>query len=159
MNLKKDSKDSVVDEVKVSERNFFYSVFRYSTSGMQTKRVEYSFKFSSPKYDSIVDRSNFSIDADRENVRKSMLSGSSLLSDNAYDSPDNPPSDLEVKMRSGKFDKAEIQMIQKRLAKDVSEAATEQDKKTAQDRLNKINEARQTHLDKLVGFTSQPEKE
>lgn len=149
------------EEVKGTEevKDTSFTSLRYSTDGVQVKRVSYTFGLITPKYDSIVDRSNFSIDADRENVRKSMLSGGSLLSDNAYDNLDNPPSDLEVKLRSGKFDKAEVQMIQKNLVKEVSDAATEKDKEVAQKKLDKINQARQEHLDKMVGFTSQPEKQ
>ena len=62
------------------------------------------------KYDDVVDRSTFSIDSDRDNARKTLLMGAS--SQGAYDG-DIIPTDLEVQIRSGKFDKAELSKLQR----------------------------------------------
>lgn len=120
-------------------------------------RKDYSFIGNcAVKYDDVVDRSTFSIDSDRDNARKILLMGSSTVG--AYDG-DNIPSDLEVQIRSGKFDKAEISKIQRVEKAKLLESSAESHKEKIAEKLDKINDARQAHLDKLTGFSGQPEKQ
>lgn len=60
-------------------------------------------------YDDPVDRSQFRPDS--EQVRAFRLTGSGSNLSPLYDNEDNPPSDLEVQLRSGKLDKAEVSQI------------------------------------------------
>lgn len=108
------------------------------------------------KYDDVVDRSTFSIDSDRDNARKAMLNGSSTVG--AFDG-DNVPTDLEVQIRSGKFDKAEISKIQRIEKQKFLESKDKIESERSVEKLERINNARQEHLDKITGFSGQPEKQ
>lgn len=112
---------------------------------------DYTFPVKVVKYDKVVDRSHFRPDA--EGVRL-QSSGQGSVSKPVFDSDlkNNPPSNLEVSLRSGKFDKAEVsQMIlqENRKAEQASKDAAE---KRALDKKQKIIDARQEFLDKATGF-------
>lgn len=68
-------------------------------------------------YDDPVDRSQFRPDS--EQVRAFRLTGSGSNLSPLYDKEDNPPSDLEVQLRSGKLDKAEVSQILQAKSKNV----------------------------------------
>lgn len=70
-------------------------------------------------YDDPVDRSQFRPDS--EQVRAFRLTGSGSNLSPLYDKEDSPPSDLEVQLRSGKFDKAEVSQILQIKSKNVKE--------------------------------------
>lgn len=127
---------------------------QYFINGNMVTRKDVSIVFPVIKYDDVVDRSTFSIEADRENARKSLISGSSSIG--VYDTDVENVSELAVKVRSGKLDKAEISMIQKGLKKDIAEQ-TEKDKKAAKvAEAEKIVQARQDFLDTATGFKGSP---
>lgn len=127
---------------------------QYFINGNTVTRKDVSIVFPVIKYDDVVDRSTFSIEADRENARKSLISGSSSIG--VYDTDVENVSELAVKVRSGKLDKAEISMIQKGLKKDIAEQ-TEKDKKAAKvAEAEKIAQARQDFLDSATGFKGSP---
>lgn len=127
---------------------------QYFINGNTVTRKDVSIVFPVITYDDVVDRSTFSIEADRENARKSLISGSSSIG--VYDTDVENVSELAVKVRSGKLDKAEISMIQKGLKKDIAEQ-TEKDKKAAKvAEAEKIAQARQDFLDSATGFKGSP---
>lgn len=70
-------------------------------------------------YDDPVDRSQFRPDS--EQVRAFRLTGSGSNLSPLYDKEDNLPSDLEVQLRSGKLDKAEVSQILQIKSKNVKE--------------------------------------
>lgn len=106
------------------------------------------------EYDDIVDKSSYRQDS--ENIRNFISNGSGSSGEPLYDDPDNMPTNLEVSLRSGKFDKGEVsQMIMKK-EKEVDQAKDNDIKKAENDKLEKINKARQEYLDKKTGFSGQP---
>lgn len=66
----------------------------------------YDLELKDPIFDDVVDRSSFRPNS--ENVRQSVLSGSGFIEKGVFDDMQNPPSDIQVLIRSGKLDKAEI---------------------------------------------------
>lgn len=73
--------------------------------------------------DSIVDKTHFRPDS--ELVRTSSLSGSGLGAKGVFDDSEHLPTDFEVSMRSGKFDKAEIGQRLKESIKDSSKIVSD----------------------------------
>lgn len=73
--------------------------------------------------DSIVDKTHFRPDS--ELVRTSSLSGSGFGSQGVFDDSEHLPSDFEVSMRSGKFDKAEINQRLKDSVKEASKVVSD----------------------------------
>lgn len=114
---------------------------------------QFEFDCSVPEvsYDDIVDRSTFSPESDKETIRTfiSQGSGSGIGS---YDDPDNLPSDTEVLIRSGKLDKAEVSDLIRSKTNDIKKLQSDEEKQKAFDELQKISDARQAHLDAMVGF-------
>lgn len=104
----------------------------------------------SPVYDSVVDYDSYIPDS--EVVRNFGLSGSGSVGTPQYDDNDNLPSDELVSIRSGKYDRTEVDAIVKRK---VAEAKTDvkNDKEAkARKKAEAIDKARQDYLDKSVGF-------
>lgn len=103
-------------------------------------------------YDDPVDRSTFRPDS--EEVRAFHMTGQGSNSNPVYDSDssDTMPSDLEVLIRSGKLDKAEISQIQQQKAKELEETASENLKKQKLKEVEEVAKARQDYLDKATGF-------
>lgn len=105
-------------------------------------------------YDDIVDKSSYRQDS--ENIRNFISNGSGSSGEPLYDDTDNMPSNLEVSLRSGKFDKGEVsQMIMKK-AEEADRSKNADIKKAKNEQLEKINKARQEYLDKKTGFNGQP---
>lgn len=129
---------------------------RYNVFGDVVKQVDYSTSFSTPKYDEIVDKSTWSPSSDAMANRVASVKGGSS-GQGIYDDADNLPSDIEVRIRSGKLDKAEVDLAIKQFVDDAKKEADE--KKKADDMANaqKIAEARQEYLDNAVGFKSPSE--
>lgn len=130
---------------------------QYFVNGNTIERRETSIVVPVINYDSVVDRSTFSIESDRENARKSLVSGGSSVG--VYDTDVENVSELAVKVRSGKFDKAEISKIQRGLREDMKKQL-EADKKAAADKAAAdLAKARQDYLDKETGFKGSPVEE
>ena len=95
--------------------------FTYSFQNGISVRIPIGIKNDDEKlkihYDDIVDRSQFRPDS--ENVRLFRLSGQGSEGTPVYDSDENTPTNLEVQIRSGKFDKAEISQMQQKKQKDI----------------------------------------
>ena len=121
---------------------------RYSRDSVA---FDYSYPIKIINYDKVVDKSHFRPDA--EGVRL-QSSGNGSVTKPVFDKDlkQNPPSDLEVSLRSGKFDKAEVsQMIIQENAK-AEMSSKEAAEKRALDKKQKIIDARQEYLDKATGF-------
>lgn len=87
-----------------------------------------------PEYDDIVDRSNFV--QDKETVRNRRLNaGTSNTGIGIYD--DHEPSDIEIALRNGKLDKAEVTQLQLKKQAEV----LEEDRKRKQQAKEAIKEA------------------
>ena len=129
---------------------------RYNVFGDVVKQVDFSTSFVTPKYDDIVDASTWSPSSDAMANRVASVKGGAS-GQGVYDDADNLPSDLEVRIRSGKLDKAEVDLAIKKFVDDAKKEADE--KKKADDMANaqKIADARQTYLDNAVGFKSSSE--
>lgn len=114
------------------------------------KSLDFDLALPEVVYDDVVDRSTFRPDS--ESVRQSVLSGSGFGLKGVYDDSDVPPSDLEVSIRSGKLDKAEVGQILANKTKEAKETIDRNRKKAIADAKEAIVEARQEYLDKATGF-------
>lgn len=124
---------------------------RYNVFGDVVKQVDFSTSFVTPVYDDIVDRSTWSPSSDAMSNRVASVKGGAS-GQGVYDDADNLPSDLEVRIRSGKLDKAEVELAIKKFLDDAEKEADE--KKKSEDLANaqKIADARQAYLDNALGF-------
>lgn len=130
---------------------------RYNVFGDVVKQVDYSISFVTPIYDDIVDTSTWSPSSDSMANRIASVKGG-VSGQGVYDDADNLPSDLEVRIRSGKLDKAEVDLAIKKFVDDAKNEADE--KKKSEDTANaqKIADARQAYLDNAVGFKPSSER-
>ena len=129
---------------------------QYIICGDNVKRVHYPIPRIKMKFDDIVDRSTFTLEADRENARKSILMGQSMKG--VFDG-DSMPTDLELSIRSGKLDKAEIDDAKRAIQRDIKKDSDSVKKDKVEKQSQKIEAARQEHLDKLTGFTGIPQNQ
>lgn len=95
-------------------------------------------------YDDPVDRSQFRPDS--EQVRAFRLTGSGSNLTPLYDDESNPPSDLEVQLRSGKLDKAEVSQILQIKSKNVREDL----KKLQEEHLSQISDSKGSNQEETV---------
>lgn len=130
---------------------------RYNVFGDVVKQVDFSTSFVTPKYDDIVDKSTWSPCSDSMANRAASVKGGSS-GQGVYDDADNLPSDLEVRIRSGKLDKTEVDLAIKKFVDDAKKESDE--KKKSEDTANaqKIADARQAYLDNAVGFKPSSER-
>ena len=129
---------------------------RYNVFGDVVKRIDYSSPLIAPKYDDIVDRSTWSPCSDSMANRVAMVKGGSS-GQGVYDDADNLPTDLEVRIRSGKLDKAEVDLAIKQFIEDSKKESDEKKKAKTAEQAKKVAEARQAYLDNAVGFKSSSE--
>lgn len=129
---------------------------RYNVFGDVVKQIDFSTSFISPKYDDIVDRSTWSPCSDSMANRVASVKGGAS-GQGVYDDSDNLPSDLEVRIRSGKLDKAEVDLAIQQFIDDSKKEADEKKKNEDIANAQKIADARQAYLDNAVGFKSSSE--
>ena len=130
---------------------------RYNVFGDVVKQIDYSSSFVTPKYDDIVDKSTWSPSSDKMANRVASVKGGSS-GEGVYDDADNLPSDLEVRIRSGKLDKAEVDLAIKKFVDDAKKEADEKKKSDDIAKAQKIADARQEYLDNAVGFKPSSER-
>ena len=110
---------------------------------------------SQPKYDDIVDKTDFRPDA--ETVRGSTISKLPAMQ-GVYDyedgkpTADKRPSDIIMALREGKLDKADLPAIESALKEDIKNENDELKAKTDAAALASVAKARQDYLDSLTGF-------
>ena len=124
---------------------------RYNVFGDVVKQVDYSTPIVTPDYDDIVDRSTWSPSSDSMANRVASVKGGAS-GQGVYDDADNLPSDLEVRIRSGKLDKAEVDLAIKKFVDDAKKEADEKKKSEDMSNAKKLADARQEFLDNAVGF-------
>ena len=129
---------------------------RYNVFGDVVKQVDYSASFVTPKYDDIVDKSTWSPCSDSMANRVASVKGGAS-GRGVYDDADNLPSDLEVRIRSGKLDRAEVDLAIKKFIDDSKKEADEKKKSDDMANAQKIADARQAYLDNAVGFKTSSE--
>lgn len=129
---------------------------RYNVFGDVVKQIDFSTSFVTPYYDEIVDRSTWSPSSDSMVNRVASVKGGAS-GQGVYDDADNLPSDLEVRIRSGKLDKAEVDLAIKNFVDDAEKEADEKKKADDMEKAKKIADARQAYLDNAVGFKSSSE--
>lgn len=116
--------------------------------------LEYDLSVPKVEYDDIVDTSNFKLSS--EKIRDKIATGNVGAGEQGlYDfkedekvTPENCPTDVEIALRNGKLDKADIQKLQEVYsdkAKDDVEtertkSALEAERKASKDRQDKIDE-------------------
>ncbi len=101
------------------------------------------------EYDDIVDSSTFIPDS--ENVRTASLSGAGGKK-GVYDDVANLPSDLAVRIRSGKLDRAEIFQEIERATKIAVDEVDKIEQESLVKKAAELNKARQEYLDSKTGF-------
>lgn len=122
---------------------------RYVFENGVPKMIPFNVNSGSIPYDDVVDKSQF-----RPNS-ESMRSVSSLVGssgDGIYDDPDNPPDEIELAIRSGKLDKAEIDMLLTEKAQNIIDSDTKAQREKALEEKEAIISARQEYLDNATGF-------
>lgn len=130
-------------------------MLRYYIKDGYIKSFDFKPDLPKIKYDKIVDKSQFRQDSD--NIRQFVSNGVGSSGSGTYDDPKNMPSDLEVRIRSGKLDKAEISQLQLSEIEKLKKLDADQKKAAEKDKLDKIDAARQAYLDKKTGFTGSPQ--
>lgn len=105
------------------------------------------------KKDSVVDYASFRPDNEEERIfRLTGQGGNGNIG--KYDKEESMPSDLIVKIRQGKMDKAEVQQV----LENKKEEYKESKKKEKLEEAKRIEEARQEFLDKKTGFEGKPQE-
>lgn len=130
----------------------YYSVAKDGKS----KRVVFAYDIKKIKYDDVVDRSTFRPDS--EQVRMFHMTGQGSTGQPVYDAK-QLPTDLEVQIRQGKFDKAEISQMKLAKEKKLNESIEQGKKAKAQKEKESIEQARQEYLDKATGFKGSQQTE
>lgn len=111
-----------------------------------------------PSYDAIVDRSDFKKGQDKERAMRLLGDTGGTPTNGVYDFPDgkiskeNTPTPLQLSLRTGRLDKADIDAIarvQRKAAQD--EVKDNLDKKRQKDR-ETVEAARQSFIDSQTGF-------
>lgn len=114
----------------------------------EAKGKEIKLKKEKIVYDDIVDRSHYI--TNKETIRQTRItSDTSGGQTPVYD--DHEPTELEIKIRSGKLDKADIHQIQLKMQEEIK---TESEKQKTE----ALDKARQDYLDKATGFISEAQK-
>lgn len=129
---------------------------RYNVFEDVVKQIDFLTSSITPEYDDIVDRSTWSPCSDSMANRVAMVKGGSS-GQGVYDDADNLPTDLEVRIRSGKLDKAEVDLAIKQFIDDSKKEFDEKKKAELTEQAKNIAEARQAYLDNAVGFKSSSE--
>lgn len=129
--------------------NVFPDVYYY----VDGKRVKGSSKMfvSQQKTEKIVDDTHFKPTAE---IKRDRVASDSMGSDRGlYDSDTrkDPPTDIEMALRSGKLDKADIQKLQKQLKESADgDVKKKRELEAAQQELDKAH-AREKALDEILG--------
>lgn len=110
-------------------------------------------------YDKIVDDSDFkrSLELERNARIVSQGQGAQAVG-GVFDYPDGgiddkkTPSSLELELRSGRLDKADIDTISRVVDDVAKKEKSDSDDKKKSDSRKKVSDARQAHMDSLTGF-------
>lgn len=113
----------------------------------------YDLELKDPIFDDVVDRSSFRPNS--ENVRQSVLSGSGFIEKGVFDDMQNPPSDIQVLIRSGKLDKAEIDDYIRSESERLNDEIDKENKSAElKKELDKITSSVQDNAEQNIGIHS-----
>lgn len=113
----------------------------------------YDLELKDPVFDDVVDRSSFRPNS--ENVRQSVLSGSGFVEKGVFDDMQNPPSDIQVLIRSGKLDKAEIDDYVRSESERLNDEIDKENKSAElKKELDKITSSVQDNTEQNIGIHS-----
>lgn len=113
----------------------------------------YDLELKDPVFDDVVDRSSFRPNS--ENVRQSVLSGSGFVEKGVFDDMSSPPSDVQVLIRSGKLDKAEIDDYVRSESEKLSDEIDKENKAAElKKELDKITSSIQDNTEQNIGVRS-----
>lgn len=113
----------------------------------------YDIELKDPIFDDVVDRSSFRPNS--ENVRQSVLSGSGFVEKGVFDDMQNPPSDIQVLIRSGKLDKAEIDDYARSESERLNDEIDKENKSAElKKELDKITSSVQDNTEQNIGIHS-----
>lgn len=114
----------------------------------EAKGKEIKLKKEKIVYDDIVDRSHYV--TNKETIRQTRItSDTSGGQTPVYDN--HEPTQLEIAIRSGKLDKADVHQIQLKMQEEIK---TENQKQKTE----ALDKARQDYLDKATGFISEAQR-
>lgn len=112
-----------------------------------------------PYYDAIVDRSEFKIGIDKErDTLLAQIGATNSSSGGVYDFPDGQvtddksPTDIQLALRSGQLDKADVDTLQRSEQAKAEQQGKENLSKQEKKRAKAIQDARQSHIDSRLGF-------
>lgn len=113
----------------------------------------YDLELKDPVFDDVVDRSSFRPNS--ENVRQSVLSGSGFVEKGVFDDMQNPPSDIQVLIRSGKLDKAEVDDYMRAESERLNDELDKENKSAElKKELDKITSSVQDNTEQNIGVHS-----
>lgn len=112
-----------------------------------------------PKYDNVVDKTDFKIGQDSARNQRIGDSGGSL-GDGLYDFVDGKVdmqkiSQAEIALRSGALDKADVDTLAKAMEKAAQLELDQSAKEAAIKAKNDLDSARQSYIDKQTGFNQE----
>lgn len=118
---------------------------RYAFKNGVSERILYIPLKQVIEYDSVVDRSQFSLD--RENVRRNIIDASQAPNNLAYDK--TPPSEIEVALRSGKLDKADVHQLRLNLIEEGKQNAKKKQQEKKIQELKELDSSLKEHADNM----------
>lgn len=117
--------------------------------------VEQTFVFKSPHFEQITDTSNWKPTAEVKRDRIATNSAGNELglydSDRFSGTEDDRPSDIELALRSGVLDKADVQSLQEKVKADADKTVQAKRDKDALDVEAAKAKSRQAKLDEVLG--------
>ena len=138
-------------EVKVVEKKNVFYRFSFQNEKQSSTMLDFELPHNgNVKYDKVVDDSQFRPDS--EQVRAFQLTGSGSSGSPQYDENPEAVTDLELKIRSGKLDKAEISQLMQKKKEELKESTSDLKAEKLQKEIEAENKARQDYLDKATGF-------
>lgn len=137
-------------EISIEKKNIFHR-FSFKNDTQSSIMIDFELPHNGNiVYDNVVDDSQFRPDS--EQVRAFQLTGSGSSGNPQYDDNPDAVTDLEVQIRSGKLDKAEISQLMQKKEKDLKESTDNLKSEKLKKEIEKENKARQDYLDKATGF-------
>lgn len=117
--------------------------------------VEQTFVFKSPRFEQITDTSNWKPTAELKRDRIATNNAGNDVglydSDRFSGAEDDRPSDIELALRSGALDKADVQSLQERAKADADKTVQAKREKDALDAEAAKSKSRQAKLDEVLG--------
>lgn len=122
--------------------------------------VEQTFVFKSPHFEQITDISNWKPTAEVKRDRIATNNAGNEIglydSDKFSGTEDDRPTDIELALRSGALDKADIQSLQEKVKADADKTVQAKREKDALDAEAQKAKSRQAKLDEVLGVEEKP---